>query len=221
MTLDAYVEAHRTDPVRATFWLVELRFPVAQRLTDCDQPIVYSGNTFTPAPLTVDGVSADAAGGLSIGAGDDYWPALLAALTADERHPEVALYEAWLNVTTMSPTPATVRLVGTYLLESAEWTPSAARLTLSAVADPSLGRLPFREYGGGICTYRAFKGSQCGYAGATTSCDRTYETCVSLSNETRFGGFRELPGEEVSITWRWLNGETLREETLTLRRRVE
>jgi hypothetical protein len=99
MALDAYIEAHRADAVRAVFYLVEIRLPVVQRLTTCDQAIVYDGETFTPAPLEVDGLATDSSseaavsGSLSIGAGDGYWPTLLAALTEGSRHPEVAVYE--------------------------------------------------------------------------------------------------------------------------------
>lgn len=228
MPLDVYIEAHRTDAVRATFWLVEIRFPVVQRLTDCDQPIVYGGNTFAPAPLAVEGVSTDAAGpasasgGLSIGSGDDYWPTLLAALAEGERHPEVAIYEAWLDVATLSPTPAAVRLVRTFRVEGAEWSPLEARLTLGPSADATLGRLPFRDYGGGTCTYRSFKGSQCAYSGAAIACDRTYATCTTLGNQARFGGFTNLPPEELEVLWMWQTPDgQLYEQILTLRRRAE
>lgn len=228
MPLDPYIEAHRTDKVRATFWLVEIRFPVVQRLTDCDQAIVYDGNTFTPAPLTIEAVSTDASGtaarsgGLTIGAANDYWPTLLAALTEGERHPEIVFYEAWLDPVTLYPTPEAVRVVTTMRLEGAEVIPLEARLTLGPSSDATLGRLPFRDYGSGLCTYRAFKGAQCGYAGKTSTCDRTYQTCTTLGNQARFGGFLALPGEEVEVLWMWQTPDgQLYEQTLTLRRRSE
>ncbi|MFA6031124.1 MAG: hypothetical protein WC969_14810 [Elusimicrobiota bacterium] len=195
-------------------------------MTDHVQPIVYGGDTFAPAPLKVDGVSADSSdvasssGGLSIGAGDDYWPTLLAALAEDERHPEVVLYEAWFAVPPVSATPAAVRTVATFLLESAEVTTQEARLTLAPLSDGTLGRLPFREYGGALCTYRVAGGPQCGAAAAAAGCARTWTACGVFANQARFGGCRELPGEEVSITWRWWQGANLIEKTLTLRRRA-
>lgn len=228
MPLDAYIEAHRTDPVRATFWLVEVRFPVVQRLTDCDQPIVYDGHTFAPAPLTVEGVSDDAAGtaagsgGVTIGAGDDYWPTLLAALAEGERHPEVAVYEAWLNTSTKSPTPAAVRLVRTFRIEGAEWTPLEARLTLGPSADATTGRLPFRDYGGAVCTYREAGGPQCGAPAAAAGCARTPAACTAFANLPRFGGLLNLPAEEAEVRWMWQTPDgQLYEQTLTLRRRAE
>ena len=227
MALDPYLEAHRTDPVRSTFWLVEVRLPVVYRLTNCVQPIPYAGNTFAPAPLKVEGIAADSAdvasssGAISIGAGDDYWPTLVAALAEDEQHPVIAVYEVWLAIPPVSPTPAAVRPFGPFLLESAKVTSAEVRFTLAPLSDPNLSRLPCRDYGGGLCTYRVPGGPQCGAAAAAAGCARTWTACGGFSNQARFGGFRELPGEEVEITWRWVNGETLMEQTMTLRRRNE
>jgi phage-related protein len=47
-----------------------------------------------------------------------------------------------------------------------------------------------------------FKGTECGYGGGTTSCDRTYANCLTLSNSDNFGGFRFLPSvQELDIWW--------------------
>jgi hypothetical protein len=35
-----------------------------------------------------------------------------------------------------------------------------------------------------------FKGSECGYSGSETTCDKTVERCVSYGNYVNFGGFR-------------------------------
>lgn len=232
MALDPYIETHRTDVVTATAWLVEIRFPVVHRLTTWKDPVPYGANTFTPAPIDVGGVTSDAtgvsagSGEMTIGAGDDYWPTLLSALAEDERHPEVALYEAWFDPDTLYPVPVAVQPFRTFRLESARWTPLEAALTLGPAVDAKTGRTPFREHGSGLCTYRRFGGPQCGYAGAATACgngaapERTYEACVALSNQARFGGQREMPPEEVEITWEW-NVANIRYDTatLTLRRR--
>jgi len=38
-----------------------------------------------------------------------------------------------------------------------------------------------------------FKGTECGYAGAETLCDRTITRCLALGNEDNFGGFPWVP----------------------------
>lgn len=41
------------------------------------------------------------------------------------------------------------------------------------------------------CRWKKFKGIECGYSGAETSCDRSYDTCNDIySNKDNFGGFR-------------------------------
>ena len=50
------------------------------------------------------------------------------------------------------------------------------------------------------CRWKAFKSTECDYAGASTWCDRTYANCLALEKSTNFGGFRWLPsimGKEV------------------------
>lgn len=50
-------------------------------------------------------------------------------------------------------------------------------------------RSPPHRYLKGHCRYQEFKGTLCGYSGAETECDRTFERCRELGNSTRFGGF--------------------------------
>jgi hypothetical protein len=225
MPLDAYVDAHRVDPATATAWLVAIGFPVVQRLTTWPEPLSHEGHSYTPSALTVDGVAFDGIdtaavkGSLRIGAGDDYWPTLIAALAEDEQHPEVTVYEAWFNPVTLSPTPETIRTIGLFRLEASEVTDVEVRLTLTAAADPNLARVPSREYGTGLCTYRVPGGEQCGAAAAAAGCARTPAACAGFSNSARFGGFLSLPGETATLTWVWQSGDQLYEETLTLTRR--
>ena len=46
------------------------------------------------------------------------------------------------------------------------------------------------------CRWKLFKGVECQYSGDAASCDRVYETCVTLDNTANFGGFRWLPSIE-------------------------
>ncbi len=57
-----------------------------------------------------------------------------------------------------------------------------------------LRRFPAHIYSRKICRYETFKGTACSYSGASTSCDRTFTTCISLSNSSRFGGQPSIPG---------------------------
>ena len=56
------------------------------------------------------------------------------------------------------------------------------------------------------CRWKKFKGTECGYSGSATWCDRTYARCQALGNAANFGGFRWLPsiiGKEI-----WWGGQS-------------
>jgi phage-related protein len=228
MTLPAWISTHKGDAVRSTFWLVKLGLATPLYLTDCDQPIVYDGHTFTPAPCTVDGLQNDSAAGagnggrLMLATGGTYWQPLLAEIAGGTRTFEVTVWEAWLDVTALpsaAPPANAVRLVAVTRVEAAEWDTEWLALTLGPAASPSLGRLPFREYGPS-CTYRRFKGPQCGYSGAETTCDRTIEACTARSNATRFGGFEQINTLDEAVgVWNWQVGEVYYTGTVTFRLR--
>jgi phage-related protein len=54
---------------------------------------------------------------------------------------------------------------------------------------PITKRFPHERFYGRTCRYRVFKGPECKYAGGTTTCDRTLDTCTTLANTVNFGGF--------------------------------
>lgn len=54
---------------------------------------------------------------------------------------------------------------------------------------------------GASCRWKVFTGSECGYSGAETWCDRTYARCTELSNTANFGGFRWLPSIVDKEIW--------------------
>lgn len=230
MALPSWISTHKGDTVRSTWMLVKLGLATPLYLTDCDQPIVYDGHTFTPALLSVDGVQADlsmasgSAGRLTLSSGGGHWQPLLEEIAGGNRNFEVSIWEAWLDPTTLpSPVPPAnaVRSVAVSRIEAAEWDVSLFVATLAPSADPSLGRLPFREYGPS-CTYRRFKGAQCGYSGAATSCARTIEDCTAKSNQTRFGGFELLNDADEAVgVWNWTVGEVYYTGTVTFRLRGE
>lgn len=52
-----------------------------------------------------------------------------------------------------------------------------------------------------LCPW-TFKGTECGYSGESSSCDKTYDRCAVLSNTDNFGGFRWVADMmEKEIQW--------------------
>lgn len=69
-----------------------------------------------------------------------------------------------------------------------------------SVENPYLQAFPFWRIHGSLCQYPDFKGGRCGYAGATTTCNRTLAACIALGNSTRFGGQLGLFEEVVDVS---------------------
>lgn len=58
-------------------------------------------------------------------------------------------------------------------------------------SNPFMQEYPRRKMYANFCGFK-FKGSQCGYTGAETVCDKTLTRCRELNNSVRFGGFKGL-----------------------------
>jgi lambda family phage minor tail protein L len=83
-----------------------------------------------------------------------------------------------------------------FYIVSSTITASAGSFILKSKMDLMGVTIPLRKFYREICQWK-FKSTQCGYAGAGTTCDRTLTRCKALSNSLRYGGF---PGAGSSIT---------------------
>ena len=63
--------------------------------------------------------------------------------------------------------------------------------------------LPWGRYMRGVCRWLSvggFKGTQCGYAGALTTCDGTLANCRIRTNQARFGAFPSVPTQRTFVS---------------------
>lgn len=70
------------------------------------------------------------------------------------------------------------------------------------VPNPLTQRFPLRTFSASICPYAIptlFKGPECGYDGADTSCKGTYEDCRTKGNAARWGGMLGLDPNVIRI----------------------
>ncbi|MBM3210608.1 DUF2163 domain-containing protein [Candidatus Poribacteria bacterium] len=58
--------------------------------------------------------------------------------------------------------------------------------------------LPTRNYSRNYCGWK-FKSTECGYAGAITTCNKTKQKCKELDNFQRFGGFPSIPSRKIAV----------------------
>ena len=59
--------------------------------------------------------------------------------------------------------------------------------------------LPSERYSRNYCRYKLFKGTECGYSGAETTCNRTLQRCREIGNTGRFGGFPSIPQRRLIV----------------------
>jgi len=171
------------------------------RYTDCDVPIVTGGNRFEPrgfksqpiqyslnkimdqVKLEIDNLD-DALTSIFVGGTpqDSGVSLQLVVLDSDYAVIESAqtLFEGFIN--------------GWGLTEE------KVRITVSSLFNRWSQRTLAKH--SASCRWKVFKGTECGYSGGETWCDRSYTRCAALSNTDNFGGFRWLPSiADIEIWW--------------------
>lgn len=83
-----------------------------------------------------------------------------------------------------------------FYIDSYSSNEAETEFTLSSKFDILELELPGRRYMRGICSWK-FKSTECAYAGAETTCNKTFQRCRGLQNQLRFGGFPSIPTERV------------------------
>ncbi len=59
--------------------------------------------------------------------------------------------------------------------------------------------LPLRRYSRNYCNWK-FKGTECGYAGSDTTCNKTKQDCKNNKNNyARFGGFPSIQSNRILL----------------------
>jgi len=190
----AILEKNKLDSTGAFLVLLEINFEGVDpiRLVRNTEDIEWNGETWYAFPFDIDDVQEDAKGQLpnvTIRVGnvtrvlqqylDDSQGGLGATVTIRVVHSD------HLDLTDPE-FEETFEVIGCSVDQM--W----VRFTLGA-ENPLLTRCPRQRFLKDHCRYKEFKGTLCGYSGSATECDRTFERCMELGNEHRFGGFPGIP----------------------------
>ncbi len=174
-----------------------------QFFTTCDRPLLYAGNTYEPFPIQIGEIKKS-----SMGLTDDVTIVLsnvsrdIAALLLAEtfRGKRAVIRRVFLSDAYTITVPFVVfdGLVDE-VTGKEEKDSSVIVATLTTDLAYWQKSIPGRQYQA-TCQW-AFKSTGCGYAGAQTWCNRTWERCKALSNQARYSGFRHLPKLESMPIW--------------------
>jgi len=171
------------------------------RYTTCDAPIYISGNKYSPRDMEPSNISysigqiVDQAT-ISIDNNDD-------ALTSDFVGNDVQGEAIQISVVFLDSTNQIINApVTLFVGELDEWNLSEGVLEINITNQFSQwNKITFSQYQSS-CRWKVFKGTECGYSGGDTTCNRSYADCSSKSNTANFGGFRWLPSiENRAIHW--------------------
>jgi len=200
LTLSATLRRAIASPEVQTFRLYEIYFldpnglgelTSPMYLTDCSVDVVWGGHTYESWAIKCGDISQNSDGQI-----DDV--SLAIGNLDEERFIQKILenyevigqkviirqfFKDSSNALIDEPISSTLRVKG------ATASLGSVTLTLSIGFDVLLQTVPSRVIIAKFCRWKEFKGPHCQYAGAETTCDRTWGECLRYSNTVHFGGF--------------------------------
>lgn len=199
-TLNATLKTEYEKDAFSFFLMLKIGLSAALRFTDADVPLYYDGEKYEPRNFTFNDLSIAAALSvdrltIEIDTTDGVVGAAL--LSEDARNREVFAYVG-----------ANVKSSGNQIVEEFfrgrldSWELKGnTTAAIEAVNELIFWNKKALRIQSSTCPWE-FKGTECGYSGAETWCDQSYERCAALANADNFGGFRFLPSiAEKEIWW--------------------
>ena len=207
-TIDATALAQFDSPKVAPFLLFEIYLDSGtQYLTDLDRKVLWSTNTYLPFPIEVGEIKYSLSGIIDrFSAGvSNVNRAFSALVMAEEFRGRRLIVRRAVLAANGYDILAPVE-VFSGLMDEVGGNIGKRNSVVQVTATTDLAYwqtpLPKRQYQTS-CEWAVkgrFKGTECGYAGAGTSCDGQWATCKGYGNQAYFGGFRhiaQLEGTEI------------------------
>lgn len=202
---DANFIAQKNSPTNKPIWLFNLlnydgagsNFPI----TTWDVAVTFGGVTYNPFPCKLDFISNNTQNqidSLTLTCGNV--SRLLQSYLEQYDLRGCAVNIQVVFIDTLSDGSAYLKDV--FYIDSYVADAMNVVFTLDSAFNVNDLQLPGRKFMNNFCGW-IFKGTECGYSGATASCDRTASACQSMaggSNYSRFGGFPGIPTERVIVS---------------------
>lgn len=181
------------------YTLIKIGLTTTYHYTDCDIDLYYGGDKYLARGYEFNGIEQTpgfASGSISIDLDNVDRTFSAIVLSEDAANAPVSIYFQALS--SVNTEVGTVELYNGFL---SEWIIDEKRFRLKIGSEfmfwhkKSL-RLPTPN-----CPW-AFKGTECGYAGGESMCDKSPERCSALGNYVNFGGRKFVSDvEEQEIYW--------------------
>lgn len=198
-TVSTAISAEFDSEEASGFFLVKIGLASTYHYTDCDIDLTYAGDTYFARGFEVQGIEQSpgfANDSVSVRMDNVDRTFSQIVLSEDAANAPVSLYFSVRGDNAVE--------IGTFEIYSgfiSEWTLSERQMTLKLASEFSFWfkkalRLPTPN-----CPW-SFKGTECGYSGAETLCDKSPTRCSLLGNYAKFGGRKFISDvEEQEIYW--------------------
>ncbi|MEE9356482.1 MAG: hypothetical protein V3U75_12905 [Methylococcaceae bacterium] len=181
--------------------LVELYLSSTLRYTDCDQDIWDGGNQYFSKGLSVDKVDGFLTPALDTFSFElDNTVLEVSGFVQNQQlqGKRCIVYKAALNADTLAPIGKATHFDG--FIDSVDIDHERGRFKIFNHFILWKRKSPRRTHTA-TCPW-VFKSELCGYTGAETACDKSFDRCTELENTDWFGGFATLPAiENKKIPW--------------------
>jgi len=197
-TILAQLEANELRP----FYLLDMEIESTHyRYTDCDVPIAYDGNTYGPRPFTFDPITYSAGtivnrARIKIDNLDSTFTAIFVGSTVQGSNVDLDLIVVDANGSVLGP--ATVKIFEG-IIDSWQLDETQVSIDITSILNRWTQKTIMLHPSS--CRWKKFKGTECGYTGSATWCDRSYARCKALGNTANFGGNRWLPSIVDKELW--------------------
>jgi lambda family phage minor tail protein L len=200
-SLTAEVKTEKNSPTNKPIFLYEVfDYDGATHLyyAEYDANVTFDSQTYTAIPIKHDFVGENTQGEIdmvriTIGNANRVLQSYLELY--DLRKLKVKITIVWAN----RLNDPTAKIEDIFYIDSYTATEQAVEFVLSSKFDVLDVKLPFSKYFRNSCRF-VFKGAECQYAGAETTCDRTLQRCKVLVNSLHYGGFPSIPTKKLYVS---------------------
>ena len=196
--IDVNLSLELAKEVFREFFLVELYFSTPRYFTDLDFTLYAEGKTFLPRGVKLPNMNYALA--MSVDRAtvqlDDVDQQIIAALLQADQRGRVAVIkmgalDAGYNV---------IGLAEVYRGFVDSWEKTESQVSITLANEFIMWRKQSLRTASATCPW-VFKGLECTYAGAASSCDQSWEDCGSKGNTDHFGGDRFIPSLTGTNIW--------------------
>lgn len=205
-TLPAGLLTELQAEIDTKFWLIRMDFSALSGgvdlfITDCDIPLVYDGDTYTPRPLSVGGISNTMGQGVDKVSVEidmsDRNAALLSYFVGDDP----ADIDFYMYIQALDSDMQAKGTAQIFAGKIDSYSYKDGSLSVAVTSFHALWNKKTMETSTPSCR-RNFGQSDCGYTIlANEVCDRSYQQCVIYGRTAQFNGFRFLPDLEDKEIW--------------------